>query len=322
MVSLEYGTASIECVRDEALARARDLYDDGIVTSVLAVGTPEGAPIPSGGGFVSDRAGNVVIARLERPVLQDLAAAGGGVYSELGPESGDGSIWGVGGEAGFAERDDALGERWKDAGPWLVLLLLPLALVGFRRGLFFVAPLVLANGLLLSPEAEAGWWEDLWLRKDQQAWQSLRSDDPHTAAALARDPSLAGEAWYRSGEYANAGEAWGTLDSADAHYNRGNALAWQGDLDGAIAAYDRALEQDPDHLDAMAVGIALQQAGRRYHGTRPPITSAGTAGGGSCQRRARTSRPAQPCAPQDSKARSTPPGSLVTILNGDSRPRR
>ena len=184
-------------------------------------------------------------------MLQDLAAAGGGVYSELGPESGDGSIWGVGGEAGFAERDDALGERWKDAGPWLVLLLLPLALVGFRRGLFFVAPLVLANGLLLSPQAEAGWWEDLWLRKDQQAWQSLRSDDPQTAAALARDPSLAGEAWYRSGEYANAGEAWGTLDTADAHYNRGNALAWQGDLDGAIAAYDRALEQDPDHLDAI-----------------------------------------------------------------------
>ena len=240
-----------DSVDARALARARDLHGDGIVTSVLAVGTPEGAPIPSGGGFVSDRAGNVVIARLERPVLQDLAAAGGGVYSELGPESGDGNIWGMGGEAGFAERDDALGERWKDAGPWLVLLLLPLALVGFRRGLFFVAPLVLANGLLLSPEAEAGWWEDLWLRKDQQAWQSLRSDDPQTAAALARDPSLAGEAWYRSGEYANAGEAWGTLDTADAHYNRGNALAWQGDLDGAIAAYDRALEQEPDHLDAI-----------------------------------------------------------------------
>ena len=240
-----------DAVDARAAARARQLRDDGIVTSVLAAGTPKGAPIPSGGGFVSDRSGNVVIARLDREALRAVAEAGGGSYTELGSAPPDAELWAAPGEAGFSRRDDALGERWKDAGPWLVLLLLPLALVGFRRGLFFVAPLVLANGLLLSPEAEAGWWEDLWLRKDQQAWQSLRSDDPQTAAALARDPSLAGEAWYRSGEYANAGEAWGTLDTADAHYNRGNALAWQGDLDGAIAAYDRALEQEPDHLDAI-----------------------------------------------------------------------
>ena len=35
-------------------AKARELMDRGILTSVLAAGTSEGAPIPSGGGFVSD----------------------------------------------------------------------------------------------------------------------------------------------------------------------------------------------------------------------------------------------------------------------------
>ena len=129
--------------------------------------------------------------------------------------------------------------------------MIPLALAGFRRGLFFVLPLILVNGVLVPQDAQAGWWEDLWQRTDQQAFTALRNEDPQKAAALARDPNLAGEAWYRSGEYANALDAWTGLDTADNHYNRGNALAHSGELDGAIRAYDRALELDPDMLDAI-----------------------------------------------------------------------
>ena len=147
-------------------ARARALRDDGIVTSVLAVGTREGAPIPSGGGFVSDDSGNVVIARLDRSGLRAVAEAGGGRYSELGAPAAGAELWGDLGAAGFTRRDDALGERWKDAGPWLVLLLLPLAIAGFRRGLFFLLPLVALNGLLPPATAQASVWNDLWLRKE------------------------------------------------------------------------------------------------------------------------------------------------------------
>lgn len=240
-----------DSVDSATLARAREMRADGIMTSVLAVGTPDGAPIPSGGGFVSDRAGNVVIARLPRPDLQELARAGGGAYTELGPASSGSAPWGAADGAGFELREDALGERWKDVGPWLVLLLIPLALAGFRRGLFFLLPLALGNALFLPGEARADWWDDLWLRKDQQAWQALQDDRPQAAAGLAQSPDLSGEAWYRSGEYANAADAWRGLEDADAHYNLGNALAQQGDFDGALAAYDRALERDPDMLDAI-----------------------------------------------------------------------
>ncbi|HIB00300.1 MAG TPA: tetratricopeptide repeat protein, partial [Gemmatimonadetes bacterium] len=41
------------------------------------------------------------------------------------------------------------------------------------------------------------------------------------------------------------------IDTADANYNRGNGLARTGDIEGAIGAYDRALELDPDHEDAI-----------------------------------------------------------------------
>jgi Ca-activated chloride channel family protein len=231
-------------------ARARGLREDGVLTSVLAVGTPDGAPIPSGGGFVSDRAGNVVIARMDRSALRAVADAGGGRYTELAAAAPASDLWLDHDGSEFARRDDAVGERWKDAGPWLVLLLLPLALAGFRRGLLFAMPVLMLNGLLVPREAAANWWDDLWLRKDQQAYQALADEDPERAAALAEDPALAGESWYRSGEYENAQQSWSEGSTADAHYNRGNALALQGELDAALAAYDEALALQPGMPDA------------------------------------------------------------------------
>jgi Ca-activated chloride channel family protein len=249
-----FGRGEILLVTDSAdsrdAARARELRDGGILTSVLALGTADGAPIPSDGGFVNDRAGNVVIARLDRAALRAVAEAGGGRYTELGTAAVAEAPWLEEGSE-FTRRDDALGERWKDAGPWLVLLLLPLAVIGFRRGLFFVLPLLLLNGLLLPGDAAAGWWEDLWQRKDQQAYRALSAEDAARAAALARDPELAGEAWYRSGEYANAREAWARSPSSDAHYNRGNALARLGEYEAALAAYDAALALQPGMPDAL-----------------------------------------------------------------------
>ncbi len=240
-------------------ARARDLKNDGIITSVLAVGTVEGSPIPSGGGFVSDRSGNVVIARLDRASLQAVAEAGGGRYMELGPGATETSLWLEQDGSEFARREDALGERWQDAGPWFVLLLLPLALLGFRRGLLFILPLALLPGLFWPPSASAGWWDDTWQRKDQQAYQALQADDAEKAATLAVDPALSGQAWYRSGEHANAVEAWSRLDEADAHYNRGNSLAHLGEYEAAIKAYDEALAIEPDMEDALANRALLEQ---------------------------------------------------------------
>jgi Ca-activated chloride channel family protein len=240
-------------------AKARALRDRGVVTSILAVGTPEGAPIPSGGGFVSDRAGNVVISRMDRADLRAVAEAGGGNYTELRAAPPAAGLWQSEDGSEFARRDDALGERWKDAGPWLVLMLLPLALVGFRRGLLFVTPLLMLNGLLLPQDARAGWWENAWLRKDQQAYEALRAQDAGKAAALAQDSELSGEAWFRSGEYSNANDAWAEGESERVHYNRGNALAHLGEYDAAIKAYNEALALNPDMADALHNRAVVEQ---------------------------------------------------------------
>lgn len=210
-----------------------------------------------------DRSGNVVIARLDEAGLQRVANAGGGRLSLMTVSTPDATPWMSleGGE--FARREESLDQRWKDAGPFVLLLLLPLAALGFRRGLLFGLPLihlgVLLGSVLVAPSAEAGWWDDLWQRRDQQAWDALQDGDSNRAAALAKAPDLSGEAWYRSGGFSNALSAWMNDDSADAHYNRGNALAQLGEVDAALQAYDRALELDPDMEDAQFNRDLLQQ---------------------------------------------------------------
>lgn len=237
---------------------ARKLARQGIYTSVLAVGTLQGAPIPSGDGFITDSKGNIVVARLEREVLRSIAKAGGGRYSELTADNTD-SPWAALEGSEFMRSDDALGERWKDAGPWLALLLLPLVAAGFRRGVLFALPLVVLPGMLFSPAAKAGLWDDLWASRDRQAQAALAQGEPETAAALARDPAIAGEALYRAGDYAGAEQAWSALDAADAHFNRGNSLAHAGQYDAAIEAFDAALEFNPNMEDALFNRAIVEQ---------------------------------------------------------------
>jgi len=233
-----------------AVSRAANLASTGIYTSVLAVGTPQGAPIPSGDGFVSDSKGNIVVARLQRDALQAIASAGGGRYSELTAGSSIDSPWASTEGSEFARRDEALGERWKDTGPWLVLLLLPLVAFSFRRGLLFTLPLLILPTLLISNDAGAGMWDDLWSSRDQQAQKALQQERAADAAVLAEDPAIAGEAFYRSGDFSRAGQSWSQPGPVDRHYNRGNAMAQAGEFEAAIAAYDAALELDPQMEDA------------------------------------------------------------------------
>ncbi len=238
---------------------AAKLAQKGITTSVLAVGTREGSPIPSGAGFVSDAQGNVVITRLEQESLKAVASAGNGELSRLEAISNQASPW-IGSEGGkFMLRDDALGERWKDIGPWLVLLLLPFVAVGFRRALLFAWPVLFLPGLLVSQTARADIWDDLWQRRDQQAQSALKANKADVAAGLAIDPSISGEAFYRAEDYPGAIQSWSRSAGEDCWYNQGNALALAGDLDGAITAYDRALSSNPEMEDALFNRALVEQ---------------------------------------------------------------
>jgi Ca-activated chloride channel family protein len=234
---------------------AGDLNGDGLRVSVLAVGTEQGAPIPQPeGGFVNDENGRVVVPQVDPAGLQRLAARGGGRFARLAPNDRDletlfPSVSALPLDVALASDDGEQYEAdvWRDRGVWLAVALLPLLALCFRRGWVSVWLLVL---VVPSPRADAFEWQDLWRRADQRAYEALQQEQPARAAELFENPEWRSAAEYRAGAFEASAATLAAIDSAEAHYNRGNALAKAGELESAIGAYDRALELVPDHADA------------------------------------------------------------------------
>ncbi len=235
-----------------ALELARELRGEGMSLHVLAVGTAMGGPIPqAGGGFLTDARGQVVVNRVDLASLQRLAEAGGGQFAGLTPDDRDldrlFSATPIP-AAAFADSDEELRtEIWRDRGVWLVLLLLPLLALSFRRGWVVVWIVGLA---LPGHRAEALTWAELWQRPDQQAEAAFHAEDHERASELFEDPDWRAAAQYRSGQFDASAETLVPTRTADGHYNRGNALARAGSIGEAIQAYEQALELDPEHEDA------------------------------------------------------------------------
>ncbi|MDH3374091.1 MAG: VWA domain-containing protein [Gammaproteobacteria bacterium] len=228
---------------------ARDLRASGYTLSVLAVGTAEGAPIPRvSGGFVTDQSGNLAVPRLDEHSLRSLAAAGGGRFSLLSTDGRDLEYLLSGATGRQQAGDENLAtDNWREEGPWLALLLLPLAAMAFRRGwvivfLFFILP----------PErdAHAASWNDLWQTKDQQAQRKLEEGAAQDAADLFENPEWRAVAEYRAQDYAESARAFAERQDARSLYNLGNAMARQGEFESAIDAYEQVLEIDPNDADA------------------------------------------------------------------------
>lgn len=238
-----------------AIDAATRVYRDGYRVSVLGVGTDAGAPVPTGrGGYLRDQQGDIVLPALDQAALRQLATAGGGDYRAISSDDEDVRFLLSTMTSQLTERSEHTGmhtDSWQSNGPWLAVLLLPLAALAFRRGWLLVV-VILVGGAVSTPQpAMALGWDDLWLRADQQAARALQAGEPAQAAQLARDPALRGTAEYQAGNYEAAQQAFATQADADADYNQGNSLAQLQRYEEAIAAYDRALEKQPQMADAL-----------------------------------------------------------------------
>ena len=228
----------------------QQIANKGRHISILGVGTEEGAPIPETGGFVKDDSGAIVITKLDPGSLQAAARAAGGRYATVALDDHDLDYVLPLVETSSISTTTVSNKRttnmWREEGPWLVVALLAVALPAFRRGWVGVVLL----GLLLPQVSQAFSWENVWERSDQQAMKALEHNDPKKAATLFVQPDWKGIAQYRAGDYEQAEQAFSAIDSPEGHYNRGNALAKLGKYPEAMASYQAALRQQPDHGDA------------------------------------------------------------------------
>jgi Ca-activated chloride channel family protein len=214
----------------------------GFRVSALGLGTPAGAPYRNAEGMFAR-------ARLDAASLGGMALAGGGRYQGIATDDSDLRALDLLAprETGDAATRGRKGLAWQDEGYWLLLPLMLLALFAFRRGgafasiaLFLCLPFAMPT---TAYAADSDWWQ----RADQRDHERIEQ----------------GAEAYRKGDFATAEKSFTGIDSADAWYNRGNALAKQGRYDDAIAAYDRALKQQPRMEDAIENRKVVDAARKR-----------------------------------------------------------
>ncbi|MGY3943644.1 vWA domain-containing protein [Aeromonas tecta] len=145
----------------------------------------------------------------------------------------------------------------QDLGPWLLLPLLPLALLARVGSLWLL--LLCLGGIVNSPPSQAAVASTATTIQDREAWQAFQQGHYLLAARNFQDPVWQGNAWYRAGDYEKAALAYARASNATAHYNRGNALVQLGNLHAAEQAYLAALALESGHEDAL-YNLALLRA--------------------------------------------------------------
>jgi len=107
--------------------------------SILAVGTSEGAPIPlpDGQGFLKDGQGGIVLPSLKVAPLEQLAKVSNGSVTQLTADDRDieqllSSLKEP--QEFISSEDDLEMDTWIELGPWLLLPLIIITALAFRKG--------------------------------------------------------------------------------------------------------------------------------------------------------------------------------------------
>ncbi len=220
--------------------------------NILGVGTQEGAPIKlTNGELLKDDNGAIVLPRLSEKYLSSLVSQSSGTYKTISHENSD--INALLSNIDIQQekqqgQNSNTGDQWMESGPYLVILILPLLLGYFRRGIMSI--FIVVTFMAPHESAFAIEWQDLWKTKDQQAQQLFNEEVFSDAASSFERSDWKGSAHFRAGDYEKALSAFEQGQDATAFYNQGNTLAKLDRLEDAIKAYEQALMLNPDFEDA------------------------------------------------------------------------
>lgn len=245
---------------------AKALKDAGHTVSVLAVGTEKG-------GLLRLRTKRIRV-KLDVSNLQKVSKTGGGGYHIITSNNTDLNTVlkrVVNNKQKQTQTNDFKSDDWKSTGPYLLLLLLPLAALAFRKGWLLNVFITLGLlGMLSQPssihaeEAKSfttslnSQWQKLWLNNEQRADNAFKQKQFDQATQLSDTPLRKGSAAYKNNDYKSALDSFQKAQGADARYNEGNALAKLKKYKEAIEAYNKTLKINPNMKDAKANKKALE----------------------------------------------------------------
>lgn len=109
---------------------------------------------------------------------------------------------------------------------------------------------IIAAAVLVYLKNPEGTWVDLFFTADQQAQKLYDDKQFPEAAEKFEDPAWKGTAQYADGQYLDAAESFVRLGNAEGFFNRGDALMRGREYRKAIVAYEQAVADAPDWIEA------------------------------------------------------------------------
>ena len=213
---------------------------------IMAVATPTGGTIPLKKGALKDKQGNTVIPRLDVVNLDQLSAMENLNVITVTLDDTDVKILAarIRQNLEFELDIENVEEEWKDFGYWLLIPILFISLLWFRRGwkVHWIWLLFIVMGCNDAGEFNL---EDQFFTKDQKAQRLLDKGENERAAQAFESGLHQGFAYYEMGDLEKAAEAYSNDVSPEGFYNLGVVYSQMGDLEAAQQAFDAALQQDP-----------------------------------------------------------------------------
>lgn len=264
------------------------IINSGFDISALLIGTEAGAPIAmQDGQLLKDFSGKIVVPSINSRYMNQAMAGTSAQYHLFATDNSD--IQAIKMKIEFEQQKQAeaventTGDELKDMGPYLVLVLLPVAAYAFRKGMLNIAIATLLTSLIVLPNQTA--------MAQSQALDTSPSTTPDIAQAKANSPAetlidkvfnnpnqrgklafdnsdfekagglFESDEWraasaYKMGDYESAAALYSELlknddtNNTSNLYNHGNSLAKLGKLEEALDAYNKTLSKDSEHKQA------------------------------------------------------------------------
>ena len=219
--------------------------------TIIPMNTVQGSEVPafSGGGYMKDKNGHVVFSALNETVLSKLGSLENVTIQQLTLDDSDMELVSkkISRDLIFKTKDEEKKDKWRDTGLVFMLPMAFLLLFWFRKGwVIYVFPLF----VLTSCKSDQD-FADLWFTKDYQGQRQMNKTNFKEAAKTFTDPMHKGVAYYKSGNYEEAIEAFKQDTSVQGTYNLGLAYLNNGDTAAAMLTFGYAAEIDPDFQPAV-----------------------------------------------------------------------
>ncbi|WP_025564483.1 VWA domain-containing protein [Psychromonas sp. SP041] len=236
------------------------------MVSVLSMATKEGAAIKlNDGSLLKDSNDNIVIPKLNRNTLYPVTQMSDGLLLDFDVSGQDIQLLAAHYDTKELQKEDSESSTKTDNkqpiddGYWVSLLLIPLFLLFFRKGVFY-ALLLTVMLPLTTPKVEASIWEN----DQQNAYQAFQNKNYKEASQVFEDSSWKAAALFKNKQYEQAetvylNEVKTNPGDANTFYNLGNTQAMQQKYEQALTSFNNALAINPNFKEALANKAAVEK---------------------------------------------------------------